>query len=86
MIKTDVPAPDWFMDGMRTVQKAPSAVNRQPVMFSYCDGKVTAGIQEPTDIATLLDLGIAKLHFELGAGCGKWDFGNDAEFVLKEKA
>ncbi len=26
------------------------------------------------------DLGIAKLHFEIGAGQGKWDFGNGGIF------
>jgi hypothetical protein len=81
MMKSDAPASDWFMNGMRMIPKAPSAVNRQPVVFSYCDGKVTAEIQKPTDIGTLLDLGIAKLHFELGAGNGKWNFGNGAEFI-----
>jgi hypothetical protein len=81
MMKSDASTPDWFMNGMRTIPKAPSAVNRQPVMFSYCDDKATAEIQKPTDIGTLLDLGIAKLHFELGAGNGKWNFGNGAEFI-----
>ncbi|MDR0325930.1 MAG: hypothetical protein LBI19_07565 [Oscillospiraceae bacterium] len=27
------------------------------------------------------DLGIAKLHFELGVGGGKWAFGNGAGFM-----
>jgi nitroreductase len=81
MMKSDASTPDWFMNGMRAVQKAPSAVNRQPVMFSYCDDKVTAEIQKPADIGALLDMGIAKLHFELGAGNGKWNFGNGAEFI-----
>lgn len=76
-----VPMPDWFMSGMRAVQKAPSAVNRQPVLFSYEDGKVTAGVKDFSDILSVLDLGIAKAHFELGAGRGTWDFGNNAEFV-----
>jgi len=70
---------------MRTVQKAPSAVNRQPVMFSYKDGKVTAGVKNYNDIGTVLDLGIAKAHFELGVGNGKWEFGNHAEFAYKEE-
>jgi len=28
-----------------------------------------------------LDSGIAKLHFELGAGGGIWAFGNGAAFI-----
>lgn len=75
------PVPDWFMNGIRAVQKAPSAVNRQPVLFSYRDGTVTAAVQNPEDVGTALDLGIAKLHFEIGAGGGKWDFGNGAAFA-----
>ena len=64
--------PDWFMAGMRAVEKAPSAVNAQPVRFTYQDGLVRAGLENNS----WLDLGIAKLHFELGAGGGSWEFGN----------
>lgn len=74
------PVPDWFINGIRAVQKAPSAVNRQPVQFSYRDGTVTAAVQTPEDVGTALDLGIAKLHFEIGAGGGSWAFGNGAAF------
>jgi len=77
MISADVPVPDWFMAGMRAVQKAPSAVNRQPVVFSYKDCVATAGMDNTGDP---LDLGIAKLHFELGAGGGQWSWGNGAAF------
>lgn len=28
----------------------------------------------------MVDLGIAKLHFEIGAGGGRWDWGDGAEF------
>jgi len=69
--------PDWFMDGMRAVQKAPSGVNRQPVKFSYKDGVVKACVEGKD----WLDLGIAKLHFELGAGRGTWEWGNGGVFT-----
>ena len=80
------PVPDWFMDGMKAVEKAPSAMNRQPVMFSYNAGKVSAWVKAKDDSARLpsllgLDFGIAKLHFEIGAGGGKWAWGNNAEFT-----
>jgi len=68
MMDIDAPAPDWFLAGMRAVQKAPSAVNRQPVMFSYRNGVVSAATPGKDDTGSLLDLGIAKAHFELGAG------------------
>ena len=80
MMSVDAPAPDWFLAGMRAVQKAPSAVNRQPVMFSFKEGVVSASVENPGSM-TLLDFGIAKLHFELGAGGGTWDWGNGAAFV-----
>jgi nitroreductase len=68
MMDADAPAPDWFLAGMRAVQKAPSAVNRQPVVFSWKGGAVTAGTPGKGDTGSRLDLGIAKAHFELGAG------------------
>jgi len=80
MTQADAPAPNWFMAGMRAVQKAPSAVNRQPVVFSYIGGKVKAAIPDIKNTGAVLDLGIAKLHFELGAGGGIWRFGNGGEY------
>ena len=68
MMDVDAPAPDWFLAGMRAVQKAPSAVNRQPVVFSCRNGAVSAATPGKDDTGSLLDLGIAKAHFELGAG------------------
>jgi nitroreductase len=62
--------PNWFVLGMAAVQKAPSTYNRQPAHFIYRnDGTVSAEVK---DIETApymgLDLGIAKLHFEIGSG------------------
>ena len=73
--------PDWFMQGMRAVQKAPSALNRQPVMFSYKDGKVYATVKDVPSDTLSIDFGIAKLHFEIGSGGGRWLWGNGEEFV-----
>ena len=81
MMDVDAPAPDWFLAGMRAVERAPSAVNRQPVVFSWKDGIVTAGVGG-TGASMMLDLGIAKLHFELGAGRGRWNWGNNAAFAV----
>lgn len=68
MYQAEGPVPDWFLAGMRAVQKAPSAVNRQPVVFTYKEGKVTAAIPDITNTGAVVDMGIAKLHFELGSG------------------
>ncbi|HWT73739.1 MAG TPA: nitroreductase family protein [Mobilitalea sp.] len=77
---SDTPVPDWFLDGMKAVQKAPSAVNQQPVLFKYEKSVVTAEVNN-TENHQPIDLGIAKLHFELGAGKGKFELGNGARMV-----
>lgn len=76
MLVSETKVPNWVVEGMRLVVKAPSARNRQPVMFYYSSGNVMAKVKEDE----LCDLGIAKLHFEIGAGQGKWDFGNGGVF------
>ncbi|MCL2398360.1 MAG: nitroreductase [Defluviitaleaceae bacterium] len=81
MYSSDAPLPDWFTQGMEAVSKAPSAMHRQPVSFTYESGKVTAGVKDISGFLMAFDLGIAKLHFELGAGGGKWAWGNNGEFT-----
>jgi len=84
MFVSDEHVPDWFISGMKSVEKAPSAVNRQPVMFSYRNKTVTASVKDIEAPGMALDFGIAKLHFELGVGGGKWDWGNGAHYFEKE--
>ena len=81
MYVSDCDAPEWFIQGMKAVQKAPSAANRQPVKFSFANGKVSAWIEDDTDDSMRIDFGIAKCHFEMGAGGGTWGWGNHAEFT-----
>lgn len=61
--------PQWFLRGIQAVQQAPSGMNVQPVRFKLKGNSVKAS-------AALsffgLDVGIAKLHFELGAGKEGW--------------
>lgn len=66
--------PSWFLNGIKAVQLAPSALNRHPVKFVYKSGNTYAFVEE-TNKFDLVDLGIAKLHFEIGAG-GKFAPGN----------
>jgi hypothetical protein len=80
MYMSDAPVPDWFLSGMEAVKAAPSAVNRQPAMFEYKDNNVTAAVRDITGEGLALDLGIAKLHFQIGAGSGSWAFGNGAGY------
>lgn len=81
MYEYDEVVPDWFKAGMEAVQKAPSAMNKQPVKFYYKNSTVTASVEGGKDYQGI-DLGIAKLHFEIGAKGGKWKWGNGAAFTL----
>lgn len=67
MSQVDGSSPIWFKEGMIAVQKAPSAFNKQPVIFFYKEGTVSARVVGEQQYE-YLDLGIAKFHFKLGAG------------------
>jgi len=70
--------PQWFAEGIKAVQKAPSAVNSQRVRFQYAKEGLTAST--PGTWATdPIDMGIAKLHFALAAG-GRFAFGSKGKF------
>ncbi|QHI71546.1 nitroreductase family protein [Aminipila terrae] len=72
--------PDWFLEGIKAVQSAPSALNKQPVKFAYTDESsdalpsVRAWITSNSSGVEQIDLGIAKLHFELGASDVEWEW------------
>jgi len=78
---TPPPWPTWYADGLAAVQKAPSAVNRQPVTFTLTDGVATATVPPSDDPLMQVDLGIAKRHFALGAGGGTWQWGSGGAFT-----
>lgn len=60
----------WGYDGQGChSQSPPSAMNRRPVQFDFKDGAATAFVPEEKDF-DMVDLGIAKLHFEIGGGGG----------------
>lgn len=62
--------PAWAAEGVRLARIAPSAVNRQPWRFDLTDGSVIARVVRrgrEGSISRLLDVGIAMLHFEVGA-------------------
>lgn len=62
----DSNSPEWFINGVKCALKAPTALNQQKFYFTQKNNvvKVKRGI----GFYTLMDLGIVKLHFELGAG------------------
>lgn len=58
--------PAWFVDGVNAALLAPTAVNQQKFTFSLEGETVTA--RAGAGFYVRIDLGIAKYHFELGAG------------------
>lgn len=60
------PIPDWFRRGVKAALLAPTAMNQQKFVFTLDGNKVSA--KAGLGFYTKIDLGIAKYHFELGAG------------------
>lgn len=58
--------PDWFKNGAEAALLAPTAMNQQKFKFSAHGSQVTATAGR--GFYSKVDLGIAKYHFELGAG------------------
>lgn len=59
----DSEMPSWFIEGMKAVQLAPSALNKQPVRFYLKGQEVKA--KALGGGYSQIDLGIAKYHFEI---------------------
>lgn len=66
--------PDWFRLGMEAVQLAPTAMNQQKFTFSLLGNTVKA--EAGKGFNSKIDLGIAKYHFELGAGPSNFQWGD----------
>lgn len=65
--------PEWFKKGVEAALLAPTAVNQQKFFFQYDgDNKVKASTKNSFYVDE--DLGIAKLHFEIGAGSENFVF------------
>ncbi len=65
--------PEWFRRGVEAARLAPTAVNQQKFFLEYVGEKNgTHFVKAKTKFSfagyTSLDLGIVKLHFEIGAG------------------
>lgn len=71
-------SPQWFREGVEAALLAPTAVNQQKFHFKLTDrqqdGKPIVEARRLFSLAgyTEMDLGIARLHFELGAGCDRF--------------
>lgn len=79
-------APDWVRSGIEAVLKGPSAVNQQPVVFVQDEAGIRATLPRYKREIEYTDLGIAKLHFQLGAEAagvsGTWGWGTEGVFAL----
>ena len=65
--------PSWFRKGVEAALLAPTAVNQQKFSFEYVgvkDGRHQVRVKKGFSMIgyTKMDLGIAKYHFEIGAG------------------
>ena len=65
--------PSWFKRGVEAALLAPTAVNQQKFTFEYAgmkDGRHQVRAKKGFSLIgyTQIDLGIAKCHFEIGAG------------------
>ena len=74
MSNVDDDSPEWFRHGVEAALLAPTAINQQKFSFELLPAEEG---QLPRVVAkrhfslvgyTQMDLGIAKYHFELGAG------------------
>ena len=65
--------PEWFINGVKSALLAPTAINQQRFYFSQQDGVVS--VKCGTFFYTKVDMGIARYHFEVGAGLNnfKWE-------------
>lgn len=64
------PFPEWFVRGVEAALLAPTAINQQKFVFVFLGGNK---VKAKTRFTMLngyapIDLGIAKCHFEIGAG------------------
>ena len=75
-------SPEWFRNGVEAALLAPTAINQQKFSFTLLPIEEGAGVK-PKVIAkrgfsmvgyTQMDLGIARLHFEIGAGKENFDW------------
>ena len=63
-------APDWFVAGAEEALLAPTAIHQQKFRFALAEDGEHVLATTARGSWTQVDLGIAKLHFELGSGKG----------------
>lgn len=71
LCRTQGDMPEWFKNGVQAAMLAPTAVNQQKFLFELDGDRVKARVAG-LGVHTRVDLGIAKYHFEIGAGENGW--------------
>lgn len=66
VMKAEKPVPEWFQKGIDAALLAPTAMNQQKFLFTLNGNSVSTAAGK--GFYTKIDLGIAKCHFEVGAG------------------
>jgi nitroreductase len=72
--------PEWFLKGVQATQLAPTAVNQQKFFIEYLgpsgEGLPKVSIRKGVSFFgyTKMDMGIARLHFEIGAGTENFEW------------
>lgn len=77
-------SPEWFRSGMEAVLLAPTAMNQQHFYFQQSGSTVAA--RSTGGPCSRIDLGIAKYHFELGAGTEHFRWSDAPQPVSEETA
>ena len=72
VVKTDGQMLDWFKSGVEAALLAPTAMNQQKFQFILKGNQISA--KAGIGFYAKVDLGIAKYHFEIGAGRDKFDW------------
>ncbi len=62
--------PKWYQNGVEAALLAPTAINQQKFKFSLNDDG-TVSVKTGFGPCIKIDLGIVKLHFEIGSGRGR---------------
>lgn len=79
MFVLDVAPQPWLLGAMQAVMKSPSAINKMKPKFKVLDKIVEVSVADDFYLDRV-DLGIMKLHFELGSGKPiKFPFGNNVQ-------
>lgn len=69
-------SPDWFRAGVEAALLAPTAINQQSFFLTQEDGTVL--LENKGGPCSKIDLGIVRLHFELGAGTDNFSWKPEA--------